>query len=280
MSASASSATCRFDGRDGRHRLADEAHRVVERVAALLRDLLDLVVVLLAAGDRAGAPDDRAVLVREDRLDARQRPRLRRRRWPDARVRMRAAQHARVEHARQLNVARVGGAAGDALDGVDARRRMADGLERRQAGRTPVARRSAGSLRTSRPAALGSGRARCGRRRPRRPLRRSGCSSRSGRGCRPAPRAPPAAWDAGCARAAPWRSSADPTCRSRTAARRARRTPAAADAARRFAPALRRSSPTGRRPTPRAGCRSRPACRRAAPCRRRTRRGRSRSWCR
>ena len=35
-----------IDRRDGGHRLADEAHRIVERVAPLLGDLLDLVVVL------------------------------------------------------------------------------------------------------------------------------------------------------------------------------------------------------------------------------------------
>ena len=52
----------------------------------------------------------------------------------DARVRMRAAQHARVQHARQLDVARVVRVAGHALDGVDARRRVADGLHRRDAG--------------------------------------------------------------------------------------------------------------------------------------------------
>ena len=69
-----------IDGGDGGDRIAHEPHRVVERVAPLLGDLLDLVVVLLAAGDRAGAPHDLAVLVRDDRLDARQRLRLRRRR--------------------------------------------------------------------------------------------------------------------------------------------------------------------------------------------------------
>ena len=125
-----------IDGRDRRDRLADEAHRVVERVAPLLGDLLDLVVVLLAAGDRPGAPDDLAVLVRDDRLHAGQRARLRRVDATDARVRMRAAQHARVEHARQLDVAGVGRLAGDALDGVDARRRVADdGHQRRSLNR-------------------------------------------------------------------------------------------------------------------------------------------------
>src|SRR5204863_286809 len=58
--------------------------------------------------------------------------------------------------------------------------------------------------------------------------RRSGCSSSSGRCCRSSRPArhhgsAPASW-----RGAPSRPSADPTCRSRTAARRARRTTAAA----------------------------------------------------
>ena len=57
------SAQCLFghvpvDGGHRSHRIADEPHGVVEEVAALLRDALDLVVVLLAAGDGTGAPDD------------------------------------------------------------------------------------------------------------------------------------------------------------------------------------------------------------------------------
>ena len=94
------------------HRLADEAHRVVERVAPVLGDLLDLFVVLRAAGDRSGAPDDRAVLVRDDGLHAGKRERLRRVDAADARVRVRTAQHARVEHAREHDVAGVGRLAG------------------------------------------------------------------------------------------------------------------------------------------------------------------------
>ncbi len=85
-------------GRDGGNRLADVAHRVVERVTPLRRDLLDVVVVLDAARDRAGAPDVVAVLVRDDCLDAGQRARLREIDGFDARVRMGAAQHLRVQH--------------------------------------------------------------------------------------------------------------------------------------------------------------------------------------
>ena len=44
--------------RNRRHRIADEAHRIVERVAALLGDLLDVVVVLHAARDRSRAPHE------------------------------------------------------------------------------------------------------------------------------------------------------------------------------------------------------------------------------
>ncbi len=45
-------------------------------------------------------------------------------------VRVRAAEDARVEHPGQMNVAGIGGRAGDALDGVDARRSVADGFQR------------------------------------------------------------------------------------------------------------------------------------------------------
>jgi len=83
-------------GSHGRDRLAGEAHWVVECVTPLLRDPLHLVVVLLAARDRSGAPDHAAGLVRDDRFDARQRARFRVVYALDARVRMRTAQHARV----------------------------------------------------------------------------------------------------------------------------------------------------------------------------------------
>jgi len=38
-----------IDGGDGSDRLADEPHGIVERIAPVLRDLLDLVVVLSAS---------------------------------------------------------------------------------------------------------------------------------------------------------------------------------------------------------------------------------------
>jgi hypothetical protein len=119
----------------GRHRrnwIADEPHRIVERVAPLLRDLLDVVVVLLAAGDAARAPDDLAVLAGDDCLHALERPSFRSVDGSNTRVRMRAPQHPGVEHSRQLDVVGVLRASGDALDGVDARRRVPDGRQGRE----------------------------------------------------------------------------------------------------------------------------------------------------
>ena len=46
------------DGGNRRHGLAHEAHRIVEGVAALLGDLLDLLDVLAAARDGARAPHE------------------------------------------------------------------------------------------------------------------------------------------------------------------------------------------------------------------------------
>ena len=110
-----------------------------------------------------------AVLAREDCADARQRPCPRRRRPDDARVRVGAPEHARVEHPRQAHVARVCRPAGDALDRVDARRRAADrGRAVRRVAPAPAARRGAAGAPTPRRA----------------PPRRSGCSWRSGTGCR------------------------------------------------------------------------------------------------
>ncbi len=130
-----------IDRGDRRHRLADESHGIVERVPAVLRDLLDLFVVLRAAGNGPGAPEDRAVVVRDDRLHAGHGQRLRRVDPDDARVRMRASQDARVEHAGQLDVAAVGRLACRPLDRVDAmrgvaeRREGADGRGRHRRGR-------------------------------------------------------------------------------------------------------------------------------------------------
>ena len=131
-----------IDGGDGRHRLADEAHRIVERVAALLGDLLDLVVVLPAAGDRARAPDDRAVLVREHRLDAGQRQRLRGvDRCGCGRADAGCAARARTACPGSADVAGVGGLAGDALDA-----RRCAGSRGRRSSALDVVRRAASSI--------------------------------------------------------------------------------------------------------------------------------------
>jgi hypothetical protein len=66
-----------IDRGDGSDRLANESNRVVEGIAALLRDPFHLVVVLDTAGNRTRAPDDPAILVCEHRPDARQRLRFR-----------------------------------------------------------------------------------------------------------------------------------------------------------------------------------------------------------
>ena len=119
-----------IDGCDRRHRIADEPYGVVEGVTAVLGDLLDFVVVLLPAGNPAGAPHDLAVLVRDDGFDAGQRARLRRVDADDPRVRMRTAQHACVQHSRQPDVAGVLRFAGDALYRVDARCCVAHDIQR------------------------------------------------------------------------------------------------------------------------------------------------------
>src|SRR5438128_10439455 len=109
-----------INGGDGCNRLANEAHRVVENVPALFRYLFDVVVVLLPAGDAAGAKDDLAVLVRQNRLHAGKSKRLRSIDTADPRVRMRAAQDARIEHSRKLNIVGVCSLAGYALDRINA----------------------------------------------------------------------------------------------------------------------------------------------------------------
>ena len=102
-------------GRHRRHRFTREADPVVQRVLPVAPD-----------------HDLRRVLVGDDGADARQRLGLARVDADDARVRMRAAQHARDEHARQVDVAGVLGAPGDALDGVDVRTALADDVQRRR----------------------------------------------------------------------------------------------------------------------------------------------------
>ena len=123
-----------IDRRDRRHRFADEADRVVEGVAAMDGDLLHVLVVLLAARDGPRAPDEAAVLVRDDGLHAGKRERLRRVDAADPGVRVRAPQHPRVQHAGQRHVAGVDRLPGDALDRVDAGRRMSYDIQRRNRG--------------------------------------------------------------------------------------------------------------------------------------------------
>jgi hypothetical protein len=104
------------NGCDGGHRVAGEAHRVIEKVAPVARI--------------AGGPYYRAILVGDDGFDTRQREGARTGDAADSRVRMRAAQDARVEHSRKAEIAGVNGGPGYALDGVDARLGAADGFER------------------------------------------------------------------------------------------------------------------------------------------------------
>ncbi len=76
----------------------------------------------------AARPDHATVFVGDDGFDARELKRLGDVDAADARVRVRAAEDARVKHPGQMNVAGIGGRAGDALDGVDAGRGVADGF--------------------------------------------------------------------------------------------------------------------------------------------------------
>ena len=75
-------------------------------------------------------------------------------------------------------------------------------------------------------------------------------------------------------------ASGSPACRSRIAARDARRTPPASGEGRRPSPGPRRCGSRALRPAPRTSGRSAPGRRRPARCRRRRRRARSRDGCR
>ena len=118
-----------IDGGYGGDGLTREADGIVKRIAALFGDLLDVLGVLASAGPRAGAEDVFAVLVGDDGFDAGQGLGLRGVDTADARVRVGAAQDARVEHAGKVDVERVRGLAGDALAGVDAGGGVANGFE-------------------------------------------------------------------------------------------------------------------------------------------------------
>src|SRR5262245_22815426 len=116
------------------HAISDEAHVVIEYVSALFRDLLDLVVVLLATGNAACAKYNLAILVGQDSLYSGESKRPRYVNSANSRVRMRAAQNASIEHPRQLDVVGVSCLACDSIDSVDARRRATDRLQWRTGG--------------------------------------------------------------------------------------------------------------------------------------------------
>jgi hypothetical protein len=96
-------------GGDGGGRLAGEADAIVQEVGPIAPD-----------------GDLRRVVVRDDRLDARERLGPARVDAGDARVGVRAAEDAGDEHARQLEVGGVLRLTGDALDRVDDRSISAD----------------------------------------------------------------------------------------------------------------------------------------------------------
>src|SRR5947207_14778502 len=91
-------------GGDCRNGIADEAHGIVEYISPVLRDLLDVVVVLLTARYRSRAPNHLAILVSQYGFHAGQGLRLRQINLPDARMRVRAAEYTRIEHAGQPDV--------------------------------------------------------------------------------------------------------------------------------------------------------------------------------
>src|SRR5207302_7214778 len=80
------------------------------------------------------APDDTAVLVRQDKLDPSESQGLGGVNLPDARVRMRAAQYARVQHPWKMNVSGISGFPGHAFNCVNAGGGMADCLQRGEFG--------------------------------------------------------------------------------------------------------------------------------------------------
>ena len=111
------------DGRDRRHRLAlvprdpDREHRPV----AICRAVVGIAPGQIGAGERG---EDAGPGAGARHVDAR-----------DPRVGVRRAEHLRVSHARHGQVGDVARAAGDFLDRVDARHRMADDAERSRAHR-------------------------------------------------------------------------------------------------------------------------------------------------
>ncbi len=55
----------------GRHRLSEKTHGVIEQIAFMQRNFFYVVNILPATRDRASPPDDTAILVRQNKLDAR-----------------------------------------------------------------------------------------------------------------------------------------------------------------------------------------------------------------
>ena len=114
---------------DGCYRFPEKAHRVVEGIASLSGDFLDLVNVLPPAGDRARTPNDSAILMRQNELDARKRQGFGDINLANLSVSMRAAQYARIKHPGEMDVAAIGSFPCDAFHGVNARGGMADRLQ-------------------------------------------------------------------------------------------------------------------------------------------------------
>jgi hypothetical protein len=114
---------------DGCYRFPEKAHRVVEGISSLSSGFLDFVNVLPPAGDRARTPNDSAVLMRQDELDAGQRLGLGDINLANLSMSMRAAQYSRIKHPSEMDVTAIGSLPRDALKGVNARGGMADRLQ-------------------------------------------------------------------------------------------------------------------------------------------------------
>src|ERR1700739_1417670 len=113
----------------GCYRLTEKAHRVIKDIALLARDFLDFVYALSSARDRARTPNDTAVLVRQDQLDARKRQGLRDINSANLSMSMRAAQYSRKKPPGEMDVAAIRSLARDAFYGVNTRSGMAYRLQ-------------------------------------------------------------------------------------------------------------------------------------------------------
>src|SRR5215831_14847715 len=99
--------------------ITDETNRIIEDIATVFRDFLNVIVVLLAARYTTGSPDDFAVLMSENRLHAGKSHSFRR---VDA-------ANPRVRHPGQLYVIGVGCFACYTLQSIDAWCGMADSCQ-------------------------------------------------------------------------------------------------------------------------------------------------------